>query len=67
MTCLILLAGFWYLRRLDLTPQRFLVVATWSFWTRTMFLPSMHDRYSYFVMVMLALSIIANDLDVFCR
>ncbi|QAR24793.1 hypothetical protein EQG56_03020 [Limosilactobacillus fermentum] len=55
LTCLILLAGFWYLRRLDLTPQRFLVVATWSFWTCTMFLPSMHDRYSYFVMVMLAL------------
>lgn len=24
----ILLAGFWYLRRLDLIPQRFLVVAT---------------------------------------
>ncbi|AZI19285.1 hypothetical protein EH277_04100 [Limosilactobacillus fermentum] len=55
LTCLILLAGFWYLRRLDLTPQRFLVVATWSFWTCTLFLPSMHDRYSYFVMVMLAL------------
>ena len=55
LTCLILLAGFWYLRRLDLTPQRFMMVATWSFWICTMFLPSMHDRYSYFVMVMLAI------------
>jgi Gpi18-like mannosyltransferase len=55
LTGLILLVGFSFLKRVDLTPKYFLLVATWSFWTCVMFLPSMHDRYTYLVMVLLAM------------
>lgn len=58
-TLVILICGYFLiltrLKRIKFDGIYFLEVATWTFWTCIMFLPAMHERYGYFVDIMLVL------------
>jgi Gpi18-like mannosyltransferase len=65
LTIIILLIGYYVffdkLTDFTLTSAAFLEIATWSYWTCIMFLPEMHERYAYFVDIVLLLLSINNQ------
>lgn len=47
-------------QKLDLTEQKFLLLAVWTVWTCILFLPAMHERYSYPLDVLLVILCLVN-------
>lgn len=63
-TVIILIMGYMFILNhhdfIKIDGQEFLLLAIWTFWTCIMFLPGMHERYGFFVDVLLSLAVIED-------
>lgn len=63
-TVIILIMGYMFILNhhdfIKIDGQEFLLLAIWTFWTCIMFLPGMHERYGFFVDVLLPLAVIED-------
>lgn len=58
----ILMALFVIQNKNNLTQQNLLLLATWCLWACVMFLPAIHERYNYPVLILLTVVYLLTDL-----